>query len=411
MDPTAILKVENLSHSFGTSPLAKQVLHEVSVTFRAGEIVIIMGPSGSGKTTFLSLAGALRSPQAGSILFNNKDISKLSAEELVIARRDIGFIFQSHNLISSITACQNVQLPLGIDPNQSAQTSLTRALELLDMVGLREHANKTPRQLSGGQCQRVAIARALARNPQLILADEPTASLDRDTGREVVEILHQLARKLHSTILIVTHDHRILDIADRILLLEDGRMQDLETRLDSLLTGFGQLFRIISEDLSGPPQTDSLQDFESQTLKLEHSLNSVAHLKAGPSATRRIELLQQMLGSARLVGGSAREFAKLSRLAPANLNQLANSFVQALDALILTAQAAFQDRDDAEISLLYSMTGDRKEVMARLREKYFAVQQGLAEEQKVYLFDLSNTFTRLVYLLNSIADNLKKWNT
>ncbi|MCP3956710.1 MAG: ATP-binding cassette domain-containing protein [bacterium] len=218
--------LENVSHAFGRGELRKQVLFEIDAEIREGEIVLFTGPSGSGKTTLLTLVGALRSTQEGSLRVLGRELRGARAGALVQLRREIGYIFQSHNLIESLTAEENVLLGLRLKPGLTPGERQRRAAETLAAVGLADFRDRLPRNLSGGQRQRVAIARALAPRPRLVLADEPTASLDRTSGREVIEIVRGLARSEGVTVLLVTHDDRILDVADRILHLEDGRLSD-----------------------------------------------------------------------------------------------------------------------------------------------------------------------------------------
>ena len=168
--------------------------------------------------------GGLRSPQSGSLKVFGEELVGAKKNKLVQTRRNIGYIFQSHNLLSSLTAKQNVQMSLELHDRLRAAEVEQRAIALLKSVGLSEHVNYHPQQLSGGQKQRVAIARALVSHPKIVLADEPTAALDGKTGRDVVELMQQLAREQGCTILIVTHDNRILDVADRLVELEDGRI-------------------------------------------------------------------------------------------------------------------------------------------------------------------------------------------
>jgi len=219
----APIQLEGVNHYFGAGALRKQILHGVSVELRAGEIVIVTGPSGSGKTTMLTLIGALRSAQEGSVRVLGEQLRGASPSTLERVRRDIGYIFQAHNLLDALSATQNVMLSLLLD-RVSKRESRKRAREWLEAVGLGERLDHHPSQLSGGQRQRVAIARALAGSPRIVLADEPTASLDKQSGREVVDLMQGLARKQGVTVLLVTHDNRILDIADRIVHLEDGRL-------------------------------------------------------------------------------------------------------------------------------------------------------------------------------------------
>jgi putative ABC transport system ATP-binding protein len=209
--------------------LRKQILFEVTTQVQPGEIVIMMGPSGSGKTTLLTLIGALRSTQEGSMKVLGQELRGAATGKLVELRRNIGYIFQAHNLLNSLTARQNVQMSLELHSDLSASTRKHRAEEMLDAVGLLNWANYYPHDLSGGQKQRVAIARALASHPRIILADEPTSALDKQSGRDIVDIMQRLAKQQGSAILLVTHDNRILDIADRIIYMEDGRLSTLES--------------------------------------------------------------------------------------------------------------------------------------------------------------------------------------
>ena len=222
--PVPVIAVRNLGHWFDEGDGRHQVLHDITLNVFPGEIVLITGPSGSGKSTLLKLIGAQRTVQSGHLCVNGRELNGARPRDLVQIRRGIGFIFQSHHLLKSLTVCQNVQMPLSHNPRHNARSSREAALAMLARVGLSEHATKLPAHLSGGQNQRVAIARALVSSPKIVLADEPTASLDKHTGREIVELLQSLARNNGAAIILVTHDNRILDIADRILNLEDGRL-------------------------------------------------------------------------------------------------------------------------------------------------------------------------------------------
>jgi putative ABC transport system ATP-binding protein len=219
-----VLRVRGLNHWFGDAGERKQVLFDNNLEIMPGEIVIMTGPSGSGKTTLLTLLGGLRTVQDGRVEVLGRSLNGLAGPELVRVRRDIGFIFQAHNLFKSLTALQNVQLALELKHRNPAETR-RRAAEVLTDVGLAERLYYKPDALSGGQKQRVAIARALANRPRLILADEPTAALDERSGRDVVELLKRLARERGCTSLIVTHDNRILDVANRIVSMVNGRIR------------------------------------------------------------------------------------------------------------------------------------------------------------------------------------------
>jgi putative ABC transport system ATP-binding protein len=224
MSLSTAIAVQNLNHFFGKGELQKQVLFDVNLAIDRGEIVILTGPSGSGKTTLLSLMGGLRSPQSGSLKILGSelvDAPKISALE---SRRCCGYIFQAHNLHSSLTAIENVMMGLEVHGSYSRPERKERAKEILEVVGLDKRIDYYPESLSGGQKQRVAIARALVSHPKIILADEPTAALDKQSGREVVTLMQKLAKEQGCTILMVTHDNRILDVADRIVYMEDGKL-------------------------------------------------------------------------------------------------------------------------------------------------------------------------------------------
>ena len=238
------IKVEGLNHHFGRGALRKQILFDIEAEIPEGQIIITTGPSGSGKTTLLTLVGALRSTQEGSVQVLGQELNGASGRALEAVRRRIGFIFQQHNLLAAISALDNVELGLRVSRRYKGAAMRKRAMEMLDAVGLSERMHHLPEQLSGGQRQRVAIARALAAEPAMVLADEPTASLDKASGREVVDRMQTLAREQGTTILMVTHDNRILDVADRIIHLEDGR---LSTFSDSVLANNAHMMGLLAE--------------------------------------------------------------------------------------------------------------------------------------------------------------------
>jgi putative ABC transport system ATP-binding protein len=221
------VRLENVSHHLGRGAGRRQVLYDVSLEIRQGEVAILSGPSGSGKTTALTLIGALRSAQSGSVRVLGEELVGASGATRVGVRRRIGFVFQQHNLLGSLTALQNVVLGFSGAPRPPSRERRRRAEAMLAAVGLAGFESARPDRLSGGQRQRVAIARALVKEPKLVLADEPTASLDKKSGREVVELLRGLARERGASVVLVTHDARILDVADRILHLEDGHLVSL----------------------------------------------------------------------------------------------------------------------------------------------------------------------------------------
>jgi putative ABC transport system ATP-binding protein len=242
--PEAVVALHGVNHYFGHGTLRKQILFDVSFEVQPGEIVILTGPSGSGKTTVLTLIGGLRSTQEGSLTVLGQELRSAAPGTLEAVRKNIGYIFQAHNLLDSLTATQNVEMSFVKDPRPAKNVADRMAHEILTAVGLAEHVNAYPHQLSGGQRQRVAIARALASKPKIILADEPTASLDKKSGRDVVDIMHDLAKQQGSAVLLVTHDNRILDIADRIIHLEDGRMKSLQ---DAVLANTQQMLATLAQ--------------------------------------------------------------------------------------------------------------------------------------------------------------------
>ncbi len=222
----AAVVVNNLSHAFGQGEMRREVLQNISFSIEPGEVVLLTGPSGCGKTTLLTLIGALRTVQQGEVSVLGESLHGAGRRRRQQVRRRIGMIFQGHNLLRCLTAEQNVQMGADLLPDLSYRARRDEARQWLRAVGLEDHMAKVPHDLSGGQKQRVAIARALAANPRLLLADEPTAALDSRTGREVVELLRRLAREQSCAVLMVTHDPRIVDVADRLLQMEDGRLKN-----------------------------------------------------------------------------------------------------------------------------------------------------------------------------------------
>jgi putative ABC transport system ATP-binding protein len=202
-----------------------QALKGIDLDVHIGDIQLLMGPSGSGKTTLLSILAGILTPTAGSVNLLGREITSMSREQLAKFRlKNIGFIFQGFNLFPALTAQENVELALRVK-GMPAKAVRQEARFLLDQVGLSAQAKQLPRDLSGGQKQRVAIARALAGNPRLIMADEPTAALDSQNGHAVIELLRRLAKESGRTVLMVTHDPRIMDVADRVVYLEDGMLK------------------------------------------------------------------------------------------------------------------------------------------------------------------------------------------
>ncbi|MDB9447938.1 DevA family ABC transporter ATP-binding protein [Anabaena sp. CS-542/02] len=229
-----VIAIKNLNHYYGKGALRKQILFDINLEIYPGEIVIMTGPSGSGKTTLLSLIGGLRSVQQGSLKFLDVEMSGASQNQLVKIRRNIGYIFQAHNLLGFLSARQNVQMAVELNDHVTPHEAISKSEAMLSAVGLKDKVSYYPESLSGGQKQRIAIARALVNNPPLVLADEPTAALDKQSGRDVVQIMQSLAKEQGTSILLVTHDNRILDIADRIVEMEDGLLaRDSQTVINS----------------------------------------------------------------------------------------------------------------------------------------------------------------------------------
>lgn len=220
----SVIQARGLCHAYGGGSTRRQVLQSIDFALTSGEIVLLTGPSGCGKTTLLTLIGALRSVQRGDLEVLGVPLHTADRERRRRVRRRIGMIFQGHNLLRCLTAEQNVQMGADLLPSMAYGQRRALARQWLRAVGLGEHLRQFPHDLSGGQKQRVAIARALAARPRLLLADEPTAALDGRTGREVVELLRRLARDQGCGVLMVTHDPRILDLADRLVTMEDGRL-------------------------------------------------------------------------------------------------------------------------------------------------------------------------------------------
>ncbi|MEQ8655727.1 MAG: ATP-binding cassette domain-containing protein [Hyphomicrobiales bacterium] len=224
MDQNDPIVVRGLNHWFGQGDARKQAVFDVSMRVKRGSLTILMGPSGSGKTTVLTLMGCLRDVQDGSVNLLGEELNGASEQSQVLLRRKLGFIFQAHNLHDSLTARQNVLMGLQVHGKGDDGAQERAADHMLDLVGLSDRRTYLPGNLSGGQKQRVAIARALVSNPQIVFADEPTAALDKESGQTVVEMLAALGHQRGTTTLMVTHDNRILDLADRIVTLEDGRI-------------------------------------------------------------------------------------------------------------------------------------------------------------------------------------------
>ncbi|HEX5146560.1 MAG TPA: ABC transporter ATP-binding protein [Conexibacter sp.] len=225
MSEGPVLQLEGVTRTYGTGPAAVRALDDVSLALHRRELVALVGPSGSGKTTLLQLAGALDRPTSGRVLHGGVELAALSAAELTqLRRREIGFVFQSFNLVPGLSAEDNVALVARLDGVPRARAR-DRARALLARVGLDRRRSHRPGELSGGEQQRVAIARALMNEPGLVLADEPTGNLDQASGDGIVEMLMQVAAEDDASVLIVTHDMRLLPRAERVLTMRDGRLQ------------------------------------------------------------------------------------------------------------------------------------------------------------------------------------------
>jgi len=244
LDGRLTLRMRSVTKTFGSGDAAVTALDNVDFEAQAGEVVVVMGPSGAGKTTFLTIAGALLRPTGGTVEIAGIDATRLRERDLSAVRRDkVGFIFQSFNLLEALTALENVRVVIA-DGATSGRAATNRARELLAMLGLSHRLKSLPKQLSGGEKQRVGIARALANNPDLILADEPTANLDSRRGLAVMRLLRQIAIEMDKAVVVVSHDHRMREVAHRVVWLEDGRFRsDVVTARDPVC---GQLVEVES---------------------------------------------------------------------------------------------------------------------------------------------------------------------
>ena len=227
-----IIRTVGLRKSFVMKGVVTEALRGIDVSIYQGEFIAVMGPSGSGKSTFFNMIGALDSPTVGRVFIDEVDVAQLTAEELAYLRcHKIGYIFQSYNLIKYMTALENVTTPMafgGVMPDEARE----RGMALLDLVGLKERWHHRPIEMSGGQQQRVAIARSLSNQPSVLLCDEPTANLDLHTGQEILELLQKLNKENGVTIICATHDHRMMNICDRLMWIRDGQIERIANRED-----------------------------------------------------------------------------------------------------------------------------------------------------------------------------------
>ncbi len=422
MNSKPLISLDKLTHTFGDGPTRNRVLHEVSMDFYPGEIAIIMGPSGTGKTTMLTLIGALRSIQEGSIRVGDTELYGAGPDILLQVRRRIGFIFQAHNLVASLSACENVQMALAPDQSETWKGSRRKALEYLHMVGLEKHALKYPNELSGGQKQRVAIARALVHQPDIIMADEPTASLDSKSGREVVELLRSLAQQLGCSILMVTHDNRILDVADRIITIENGRLEETNVRMQAIMGALVEITTILPRfaalfSVDSPRDETSLQvlreEFRKRSEPLAQEVAVMAGRKLCPNLSGYTRTLAKLMEHLTFLEEAVAGFVALLRTGEAvkTALDLQDAMAQVLEFFLYTLGDTLSSRDPMDISVLFDITRDGGESVSRIRDEYLEAGGGLSKDVRDYMFSLTATFMRIVYFMHNIAELLRQAET
>ncbi len=411
MSSQPLISVSDLSHTFGAGEAARVVLDRVSVDFHPGEIVIVMGPSGAGKTTFLTLVGALRGTQSGSIRVGACELCRASPRARLDTRRKIGFIFQHHNLLSSLTALENVQMGIAHLTDLPREEAKRRASEMLQRVGLAGHGHKRSAQLSGGQRQRVAITRALVRQPSIILADEPTAALDSRSGREIVELLQKLAREEGCAILLVTHDNRILDIADRMLTLEDGHIEEshcalerLDARLADILTAIAGYPALRgSGDEAGWKARRA--DTAARLIAARQEAVTLASRKLNPALTGKTARLEAASSHLQHLDSDVPLFLDLAdALVKAGADALADPLLQSVEFLLLTASDAWRNPLADDLEQLGRMTADRGEMMSTLRRRrQKALESFRVNDLSTNFSGLTDLFARIVYFIHALA--------
>jgi putative ABC transport system ATP-binding protein len=229
----SVVRVEHVSKDYRLGDQLVRAVNDISLAVEAGVFLAISGPSGSGKTTLLNLIGCIDRPTTGNIYIDDRPVAGMTDNQLAALRlRSIGFIFQTFNLLPVLSAAENVEYPLLQRPEMTAQERKERVGHFLNVVGLADRMNNRPNQLSGGQRQRVAIARALAGSPSIVLADEPTANLDKKTGVGILRLMKKINQQMKTTFIFSTHDRRVVDMADRLVQMEDGRIHALGVRRD-----------------------------------------------------------------------------------------------------------------------------------------------------------------------------------
>ncbi|MGK7927963.1 MAG: ATP-binding cassette domain-containing protein [Spirulina sp.] len=303
----SVVCIRNLNYHFGEGELRKQTLFDINLDLSQGQTVVLTGPSGSGKTTLLTLMGALRSAREGSLKILDRELVGLSELELVEVRRQIGFIFQAHNLFDSLTAAQNVELAIELSDREKRnnrdykQRKREIAVEILTKLGLGQRIDYKPSALSGGQKQRVSVARALVNQPPLILADEPTAALDRASSVEVLSMMQHLVQERGGTLLMVTHDSRVLEIADTVISLDDGRLSqakgELLRSISSLVTS---ILEMNVDEITETVRPLSMEQFSKFLDKLNNEfarLLNTMNLLESRSLGGKLELILQTLSA------------------------------------------------------------------------------------------------------------------
>lgn len=232
----SIIEVKNIAREFKTGDIIVHALRGVNLTVEKGEFVVILGASGSGKTTLLNQLGGIDKPTSGKVIIDGVDISAYNDRQMTTHRKGaIGWIFQFHNLIPSLTVTENVMLALEMMGEKKEQKA--RSIEAIKLVGLEEELDRFPSQISGGQQQRVAIARALVKRPAIIVGDEPTGNLDKQTGEMIVKLMHKICKDENITFITVTHDPSLSNVADRLLIMEDGLLREGEDEFKRFITG------------------------------------------------------------------------------------------------------------------------------------------------------------------------------